>query len=383
VAARFKWHAESAAARLRFAGSAEDAVSFWLDKIKLAAPESHIRRRLIDIDGSDQLFSVEILDICGLSADYCRKCEADETRARSRAQAHPPDVNLLRILNESVPKGRLARYEIEKFAKNAFATARDRIHKEYADKEQHVLGQVQLSRNSGGYLPALVKLKADNVREAILALADAYVEAFTLYKVPSDKQAEKAVETSAQQIAAGSISTVRGQLELRSTRLRKRQEGLGSPWHREIEKSMESALKESLLRLSRQRIQFGNSQSSSRQTSRAVGRVAAKTATTIRASENTAKVKRVERSAPHKSIKKKRGRPQTISDEKKNAALQLKASGGTNKQAAELIYGKRYPTPQQVKNVSAILRHHKLKSKQSGSPAKGRKVSLTPHRKRG
>jgi hypothetical protein len=32
-------------------------------------------------DSTEQLFSVEVLDICGLSAEYCKKCEADETRA--------------------------------------------------------------------------------------------------------------------------------------------------------------------------------------------------------------------------------------------------------------------------------------------------------------
>jgi hypothetical protein len=36
-------------------------------------------------DGNEQLFSVEILDICGLSAEYCKKCEADETGAAIQA----------------------------------------------------------------------------------------------------------------------------------------------------------------------------------------------------------------------------------------------------------------------------------------------------------
>lgn len=265
VTERFKWHAQSAAARLRFAGTAEDAVSYWLDEIKRNAPESHVKRQFIDVDGSNQFFSVEILDICGLSADYCRKCEADETRTRSLVQAYPVDVSLLRNLNESIPKGRLARYEIEKFAKDAFATARDRIQKDYANKERHVLRQVRLTGNSGGYLPALVKLKADNVREVILALADAYVEAFTLYKVPSDTQAEKALKMSAQQMVGGAISAVRGQLRLRAGRLRKAEEGQGMPWHLEIERSMDSALEEGLLRLNRQRIQFRNSETSLQQ----------------------------------------------------------------------------------------------------------------------
>src|SRR2546423_12924179 len=47
VKQRFKWHAQSAAARRGFAGSGDDAVSFWLDQIKLDAPESHIRRQFM------------------------------------------------------------------------------------------------------------------------------------------------------------------------------------------------------------------------------------------------------------------------------------------------------------------------------------------------
>jgi hypothetical protein len=68
-----------------------------------------------------------------------------------------------------------------------------------------------------------------------------------------------------------------------------------------------------------------------------------------------------------------RGRPETISHEKKTAAALLKASGGTNREAAAVIYGTRYPTAQQTKNVPAILKHHKRK--ESGLPVKPRKGS--------
>lgn len=87
VAKRFEWFAESAAAKLGFAGTGQDAAWYWLDQIKAEAPSSHVRT--INSAGRngdpDVLYSVEILDICGLSADYCRKCEANETRSKVTA----------------------------------------------------------------------------------------------------------------------------------------------------------------------------------------------------------------------------------------------------------------------------------------------------------
>jgi hypothetical protein len=56
--------------------------------------------------------------------------------------------------------------------------------------------------------------------------------------------------------------------------------------------------------------------------------------------------------------KKKRGRHQVIPDERKKAAAELKAAGGTNREAAVALYGIKYPSPQQVKNVPAILKHY-------------------------
>lgn len=50
---------------------------------------------------------------------------------------------------------------------------------------------------------------------------------------------------------------------------------------------------------------------------------------------------------------RKRGRPTEISDERKLQALG--ASGG--KARAKILYDVKYPTPQQIKNVPAILRH--------------------------
>ena len=51
--------------------------------------------------------------------------------------------------------------------------------------------------------------------------------------------------------------------------------------------------------------------------------------------------------------KKKRGRPTKIADELKAKALEVQ--GGTAR--AKILYQTSYPTPQQVKNVPAVLRH--------------------------
>jgi hypothetical protein len=88
VTKRFEWHAQSAAARLGCGETGQKAVWFWLDRVRRDAPKSHLRTHLVEgSDGSEQLFSVEVLDICGLSADYCRKCEADEISSGALPQS--------------------------------------------------------------------------------------------------------------------------------------------------------------------------------------------------------------------------------------------------------------------------------------------------------
>ena len=62
---------------------------------------------------------------------------------------------------------------------------------------------------------------------------------------------------------------------------------------------------------------------------------------------------------------KKRGRPQTIPDEKKEAALKKKNDGGTNRDAAKILYATTYPTDQQVKNVTSILENYKKRQSAS------------------
>lgn len=133
-----------------------------------------------------------------------------------------------------------------------------------------MLAQVRRTGNSGGYLPALIKCQAECVRDIILARADAYVEAFA--GVPCDTQAEKDLARAAEEIAAGSISGIRGRLKLRSVRLRIAEEGQGIPWHLEIERAMHSALEEGDLRLERQRIKAKAPEPANARASSSLGR---------------------------------------------------------------------------------------------------------------
>jgi len=107
----------------------------------------------------------------------------------------------------------------------------------------------------GSYLPAQVKCAAKHVQAIILAWANAYVEAFTSAGLPSDEQTERDFQMLAHQITGGSIAGVRGELELRSKRLRIREPGLNLPWHLEIERAMEAAINEGVLKLRRQRLE--------------------------------------------------------------------------------------------------------------------------------
>jgi len=90
-----------------------------------------------------------------------------------------------------------------------------------------------------------------------------------------------------------------------------------------------------------------------------------------------------ESGAQKKLGEKKRGRPQTIPVERKIAAAKVKASGGTNKDAAAVLYQTNYPTDQQKKNVPAILRHHHETSKQLTASPKRRNRTSPSNKARG
>ena len=71
---------------------------------------------------------------------------------------------------------------------------------------------------------------------------------------------------------------------------------------------------------------------------------------------------------PGPAARKKRGRPTEIPIKRKEAALKVIADGGTNKDAAILMYDTPYPKRQQIKNVPNNLRA--LRKSKAG-PAEG------------
>lgn len=81
---------------------------------------------------------------------------------------------------------------------------------------------------------------------------------------------------------------------------------------------------------------------------------------------------------------RRRGRPQTLPDEKKAAALEAKNAGGSNRDAAAILYATKHPSPQQVKNVSTLLRIYAAKVNRPNSTRHElRKPSRKPNENRG
>jgi Queuosine biosynthesis protein QueC len=56
-------------------------------------------------------------------------------------------------------------------------------------------------------------------------------------------------------------------------------------------------------------------------------------------------------------VPRKRGRPAKIDTASKEAALKVKARGGSGKEVAKVLYKTPYPTSQQIKNAPNILKH--------------------------
>jgi len=178
-------------------------------------------------------------------------------RASDTATVRRPDGAGNAEANGTLP----SRHEIEKFVKQRFDVASEDILAEYAARKNSVLSQVQSTHNSGGYLPALTNWGADRLRKMILAHADAYVEAFTLHGVPSDVRAEQDLQTVGQQMAAGTISGIRGELELMEKSTGKLRGNRVGHLNREIHAAMTSAVKKGVLRLRQQRIKSRYSES--------------------------------------------------------------------------------------------------------------------------
>ena len=146
------------------------------------------------------------------------------------------------------------RHEIEKLATKAFAVAHERISVEGAERKRQALIEVARRGNVGGYVPALTKFATERVREAILAFADSYVDAFRLAQTPADAKVEIELERSSLQIAGGAVAGVRGELDLISKRTQRPLSRGGGHIEGEIEKSRVSALNEAHLKLARHRM---------------------------------------------------------------------------------------------------------------------------------
>jgi hypothetical protein len=146
-----------------------------------------------------------------------------------------------------------SRYEIEKFAKGRFALVRDDLLAEYEKQKTQVLRQVRLTDNRGGYVPALISWGATRVRKMVLALADAYIDEFIRYSVPTDERAEKDLQTSAGQFAAGTITGISGEIELMAKRTKRPLQNPGGSLNRGINAAMKLAVNEGLLNM-KQRI---------------------------------------------------------------------------------------------------------------------------------
>lgn len=217
------------------------------DEFRAAGKSGRELRRIMEGELEDAVYSLELTTI--------QRDLLWHELGLDRYAVQEPTSATQGIAKGATHMGRPARPEIEKFANDAFAVARDRILKEHADQQRRALDQAELVGNRGAYFPALIKCEAQHVRETILALADAYVEAFTIHGVPSDTRVD--LRAVARQVTAGAISGIRGHLRLRSGRLRIAEEGRGVPWHLEIERAMDAAVKEGLLRLKRQRIKSG------------------------------------------------------------------------------------------------------------------------------
>jgi hypothetical protein len=142
-----------------------------------------------------------------------------------------------------------SRYKIEEFAKGRFALVRDDILAEYEKQKTQVMRQVGETHNIGGYVPALISWGARRVRTMVLALADAYVDGFIRYDVHSDKRAEDDFTTNARETAAGTISKIRGELDLMAKRTRMPLQNPGGSLDLAISAAMKSAVSEGLLNM--------------------------------------------------------------------------------------------------------------------------------------
>jgi len=149
-----------------------------------------------------------------------------------------------------------SRIEIEKYTNEIFLSDIERRAEAYAANEAEALAKAGETHNSGAYVPALIKFAEDRLRTEILRFADALVRAGSEYGVPLESWAEDTLELAAKRMTGGTVSRVRGELNLRAVRLRK------TPSHAPVERMLNStassAIKEAKLKLKTQRIRAAN-----------------------------------------------------------------------------------------------------------------------------
>jgi hypothetical protein len=330
VAKRFQWHAQSASARLGFTGEGDAAVAHWLDQIKGDAPRAHVRRLV----GGGSLESVELLDICGLSADYCRKCGGDETRLALNAPNHPTTQNVRRS-ETSIPDlvhggdGSPGLPTTEASADAGGEAGRDG----YSPDQPIHLSAPSFVYQYPPDFPDAEQLFIEDARlEANRELENREVLSFDDYSAVHLAWFWHVVSAAATAIGRAGASLHWGANRRREMlldfglRAAQAADIAGRDGHR-FRRLCESpewrAFDELLLRPTAY--------------AEAVATVEQRVVQTVR--------------------RKARGRPTEISDELKEKALQIK--GG--KERAKILYQTRYPTVQQVKNVPTILRHFSRK----------------------
>jgi hypothetical protein len=143
------------------------------------------------------------------------------------------------------------RHEVEGFANEKFrAGIENRLGTE-AKKKAEALARVRDSGNSGGLLPALVECRQESLRANILAMADAWVEAGILYAVALGRWAEEKLEQSALQMAEGANSGLHCELNRLAVRTKRH---IGNHSGREIQQTLNTALREGKLRLKTQSV---------------------------------------------------------------------------------------------------------------------------------
>jgi hypothetical protein len=228
--------------------SRANALDGWLNLLRKESPHFD----LIDIpDGGGWIQNLALA-----SAEYCTVCESRafelETAADSNVRPGITTTASQETAGGAIQMNPPSRFEIEKLANEKFQADLERRITGYAQKQARALAQVRSRGNSGGYLPALIECKQECLRTEILALADAWVEAGTIYAVPLPVWAEKALEKAAAEMAAGTASALRGELDLHALRTRTQHHPVGEG---ELRSTLNSALRQGKLRIKTQRIQ--------------------------------------------------------------------------------------------------------------------------------